>query len=112
MKCTWSNYKYKNTACKDSPIGIAPQGVIAFVSESWGGRVSDKYLTEHCGILRKSLPGDVILADRGFDIADSVGAVKARLNIPAFTKGKNQLSALEIEETRTFAMFVFMWSEL
>ena len=40
------------------------------------------------------------MADRGFDIGDSVGA---QLNIPAFTKGKNQLSALEIEETRTIA---------
>ena len=99
--CTWSNYKHKNTV--KILLGIAPQGVIAFVSESWGGRVSDKYLTEHCGILRKLLPGDVILADRGFDIADSVGAMKARLNIPAFTRGKNQLSALEIEETRTIA---------
>ena len=99
--CTWSNYKHKNTV--KILLGIVPQGVIAFVSESWGGHVSDKYLTEHCGILKKLLPGDVILADRGFDIADSVGVMKAQLNIPAFTKGKNQLSALEIEETRTIA---------
>ena len=63
-----------------------------------GGHVSDKYLTEHCG---KLLPGDVILVGRGFDIADLVGVMKARLSIPAFTKGKNQLSALEIEETKT-----------
>ena len=36
------------------------------MSESWGGRVSDKYLTEKCGILDKLLPGDVVLAVRGF----------------------------------------------
>ena len=53
-----------------------------------------RYLTEHCGI---------VLADRGFDIADSVGTVHARLHIPAFTKGKNQLTASEVEETRTIA---------
>ena len=91
---TWSNYKHKNTV--KILLGIASQGVIAFASKPWGGRVSDKYLTEHCGILRKLLPGDVILADL-------VGAMKARLNISAFTKGKSQLSALEIEETRTIA---------
>ena len=34
-----------------------------------GGRVSDKHLIETCGILRKLLPGDVMLADRGFDIS-------------------------------------------
>ena len=39
--CTWSNYKHKNTA--KILLGIAPQGIIAFVAES----VSDKYLTEH-----------------------------------------------------------------
>ena len=78
-------------------IGIVPQGTIAFVSEAWGGRASDKYITKNCGILKKLLPADVILADRGFDIADSVGTLQARLHIPAFTKGKSQLSALEVE---------------
>ena len=48
---TWSNYKHKNT-CKVL-IGIVPQGTVAFVSEAWGGRSSDKYITEHCGILKK-----------------------------------------------------------
>ena len=24
-------------------------------------------MTEHCGVMKYSLPGDVILADRGFD---------------------------------------------
>ena len=98
---TWSNYKHKNTA--KVLIGILPQGVVGFVSEAWGGRVSDKYLTEHCGILRKLLPGDVVLADRGFDIAESVGSMQAKLHIPAFTKGKTQLSAVEVEETRKIA---------
>ena len=40
----WSNYKHKNTV--KILLGITPQGVIAFVSESWGGHTSDKYLTE------------------------------------------------------------------
>ena len=71
--------------------------------ESWGGRISDKYLTEHCGILEKLLPGDVVLADRGFDISESVGMMQAKLHIPAFTKGKSQLLALEVTETRTIA---------
>ena len=76
---TWSNYKHKNTA--KVLIGITPQGVVSFVSNSWGGRVSDKYLTDHCGILKKLLPGDIILADRGFDIAKSVGMMQAKLHI-------------------------------
>ncbi len=49
------------------------------------------------------LPGDVVLADRGFNIAESVGVMQTKLHIPSFTKGKNQLSALEVEDTRSIA---------
>ena len=73
------------------------------MSEAWGGRVSDKYLTEHCGIFKTLLPGDVVLADHGFDIAESAGSMQAKLHIPAFTKGKAQLSAVEVEETKKIA---------
>ena len=97
---TWSNYKHKNMV--KVLIGIVPLGSVSFVSEGWGGHVSDKYITENSGILNKLLPGDV-LADRGFDIAESVGVRQTKLHIPAFTKGKSQLSALEVEETRNIA---------
>ncbi|XP_075534468.1 uncharacterized protein LOC142568350 [Dermacentor variabilis] len=65
---TWSNYKNSNTA--KFLIGICPQGVITYISEGWGGRASDKHITEHCGILEYLSQGDVVLADRGFDIAE------------------------------------------
>ena len=98
---TWSNYKHHNTV--KLLIGITPQGVIRFLSNAWGGRVSDKHLTENCGLLNKLLPGDIVLADMGFDIADSVGFYQATLKIPAFTRGKRQLSAHDIQETRKIA---------
>ena len=98
---TWSNYKHRNTV--KFLISVTPQGVISFISKAWGGRVSGKYLTENSGLLRKLLPGDIVLADRGFDIADSVGFYQACLHIPAFTRGKKQLSAEEVEETRKIA---------
>ena len=99
--CTWSQYKHYNTA--KYLISITPQGVINFISNGWGGRASDKYIVENSGYLRHLLPGDVILADRGFDIADSVALFGATLDIPAFTKGKDQLSAEEVESTRKLA---------
>ena len=98
---TYSAYKHHNTA--KYLIGITPQGTVCFISDGWGGRVSDKHLTENCGLLDKLLPGDTILADRGFDIADSVGFYCARVTIPASTKGKKQLTGIEVEQTRRIA---------
>ena len=59
-----------------------------------GRTASEKFITEHCGLLNKLLLKDFVLADRGFDIEDSVGLYAARLQIPSFTKGKPQLSSL------------------
>jgi hypothetical protein len=98
---TWSSYKHHNTV--KFLIGVTPQGVISFLSEGWGGRASDKYITENCGFLDKLNPGDVVLADRGFDIQESVGLLCAEAKIPAFTKGKSQLSPLQLESTRKLA---------
>ena len=36
------------------------------------GRTSDKHLTENCCLLNKLLPGDLVMADRGFTIHDGV----------------------------------------
>lgn len=98
---TWSQYKHHNTA--KFLIGITPQGVVSFISQGWGGRVSDKHLTEHSGLLDKLLPGDVVLADRGFTIEHSVTAMRAELHMPAFTKGRDQLTALEVEKSRAIS---------
>lgn len=98
---TWSNYKHHNTI--KLLLGTTPQGVVSFISKAWGGRASDKYITEHCGILQHLLPGDIVLADRGFDIEESVALNGGKLHIPAFTRGKLQLSAEDVHETRTIA---------
>ena len=65
--------------------------------------MSDKNLTENCGLLNKLLPGDTVLADHGFDIKDSVGRFRATVTLPAYTRGKKQLSGIEVEQTRRIA---------
>ena len=98
---TWSQYKHSNTV--KILIAIAPQGMTTFVSNSWGGRVSDKHLTMNSGLLQKLLPGDVVLADRGFDVGEVVAMAQASLHMPAFTKGLDQLPPVEVEKTRKLA---------
>ena len=48
-------------------------------------------------------PGDVILADRGFNVADSVALFGATLEIPTFTRGCEQLAPVDVENTRKVA---------
>lgn len=79
------------------------RGAVTFISEGWGGRTSDKRLTESCGILNNLVPGDTVLADRGFTIGDAVGIHSAKLEMPAFTRGKSQLSAWDVQKTRKLA---------
>lgn len=98
---TFSNYKHHNTV--KVLIGITPQATISFISKAWGGRTSDKFLTDNCGILDKLLPGDLVLVDRGFTIQESLMFKQAQLAIPAFTRGKDQLDPVDIEATRGIA---------
>ena len=45
----------------------------------------------------------MVLADCGFNIADELAIRGATLQIPAFTRGKNQLSSAEVEHSRRLA---------
>lgn len=98
---TWSHYKHHNTV--KFMIGISPQGSVIFLSKAYGGRASDKSITERSGVLRLLEHGDVVLADRGFLIGESVGLCSATLHIPPFTKGRDQLCSAEVESTRQLA---------
>ena len=89
-------------------IGITPESTISYVLQAWGGQTSDKFLTVNCGILNKLLPGGLVLADRGFTMAESVIFQQARLAIPSFTKGKDQLDPGKVKKLGGFQMFAFM----
>ena len=98
---TYSHCKGHNTV--KFLIAITPQGTISLISHGWGGRTSDKHLTEHSGPLNKLVPGDLVLADRGFTVEETVGMYCAELATPAFTKGKKQLSGREVDMSRKLA---------
>ncbi len=76
---------------------------MSYISSGWGGRTSDKHIVENSSFLTNLVPGDLILADRGFDIRDTLGTYSSKLEMPAFTRGKSQLSGIEVEQTRRIA---------
>ncbi|XP_069105937.1 uncharacterized protein [Argopecten irradians] len=98
---TFSNYKHHNTL--KFLIGITPSGVISFVSEAWGGRISDRQIVIESGLLDLLEPGDNVMADKGFTIADLLKERLCTLNIPPFKGKSNQFTIKEVFETQEIA---------
>ena len=97
----YSNYKKHSTV--KYLISCSPLGAVTFLSDGWGGRATDVQIVRSSGFISRKyhLPGDQILADRGFLLKDDFAvACSAELITPAFTKGKTQLSAEEVESSR------------
>ena len=72
-------------------IGITPAGAVNFLSQGWGGRVSDKELTIRSKFFDKLQHDDTVLADRGFTIEEEWATYGATLKNSTFhwRKGAN-----------------------
>ena len=55
---------------------------MSFLSDLWGGRVSDKQITRESGVLALIESGDNIMIDRGFDLKDVVPMVSQSICHP------------------------------
>lgn len=64
--------------------------------------MSDKHITEKSNFLNNLIP-DVVLADTGFTVNESVGFHCVILKIPTFTNSLPQLHPSSIEKTRKIA---------
>ncbi|XP_031573596.1 uncharacterized protein LOC116307468 [Actinia tenebrosa] len=98
---TYSQYKHSNTfKCL---IAVTPNGGACFVSDLFEGDINDVQIFEESGILKHINPYDVILVDRGFAVQDLLNPLQARIMIPAFLKGRKNLSVAEELSTRKIA---------
>ena len=95
----WSNYKHKIT-CKGL-IGVLPCGANTFASKLYPGCTSDKQIVIASKILECLVPGDSIMADKGFLIADILPDGVA-LNIPPI-KDTPQFTEEQVEEGKKVA---------
>ena len=98
-KITYSSYKSRYTM--KSLIGCAPNGTPVFVSDLHGGSESDKSIVISSKLLEKLEPGDLILADKGFELHDILPS-GVSLNIPSFLMNQ-QFTLNETLRNRSYA---------
>jgi hypothetical protein len=75
---TYSQYKSSNTF--KLLISISPVPHINYVSQLYSGSISDKEIVGRSGFLDKLNPGDVIMADKGFNIQYILAKHECKLN--------------------------------
>ena len=100
QQLTYSSYKNHNTL--KALVGITPSGVVCYVSNLYGGNISDKKLVMQSGFLKLLECGDSIMADRGFNI-DDILPPGVLLNVPPMLNETGQLTANERTTTRQIA---------
>ena len=86
-------------------IGIAPRGIVTYISDSVGGHTSDCQIIERSDLITegKFQSGDEIMADRGIMVQDIFASKNVRVNTPATLKGKSQLSSDQVIRDRRVA---------
>lgn len=64
-------------------MGVTLNDHVTFLSDLWGGWVSDKQITRESGVLDLLSSGDIVMVDHGFDIKDIVPD-GVTVNMPPF----------------------------
>jgi len=80
----YSTYESHNTG--KELVAIDPTRTFTFISNIWGGNVSDRSNTEQSYFLDLVEADDGIMAERGFTIRDPLLLKNAILYIPSFTR--------------------------
>ena len=99
---TFSSYKSHTTIKYLAAVDLFT-GSFVYMSSGFPRSTSDRAAVEKSGLLDQMLPGLRILADRGFKIADLLAQKCDFLSIPAFLKGRQQLTEQEALHTRRLA---------
>ena len=84
-------------------LRITSAGTISFISKSYGGAASDRYINETCGIVEKLQFGDNLMADKGFNMNDLLVSTGSSLIIPPILKDKNRFSNKNCKATSNVA---------
>ncbi|PFX24400.1 uncharacterized protein LOC111331706 [Stylophora pistillata] len=94
---------YKNTNTLKALVGITPGGSLCFISDLYGGCISDKEITSKSGFIDKLQQGDEVMADRGFNIQELLASKGVKVNVPPFMNQSGQFTEQEMVATRRIA---------
>ena len=94
---------YKTHMTWKALIGVTPNGVVSFVSDLWGGSISDKQIVQRSGLLELCQEGDAVMGDKGFLIADLTTPRGIELIVPPKKQGAKQMSRRDVTLTRRVA---------
>ena len=99
---TWSDYKHHNTL--KFLVDILPSGLFTFVSKTYGGRASDKFITLDSGFLDTVQRDTDVMADKGFSsIYEDLALISANLRVPPGRRGGEQMSREKGSKTKLIA---------
>lgn len=101
QQATFSSYKNRNTV--KVVVGSTPGGLVCHISPAYGGSVSDRHIIERSDIPKKCVPGDSVMADKGFEVQDLFAPYDVNVNIPSFFKKTNRLSGKAVLRDRKIA---------
>ena len=94
---TWSEYKHHNTI--KFLVGISASGFITFLSDCYGGRKPDKFITQDSGFYDNLERDDTVMADRGFTVQEELLHHYCHLVIPSGKRAKSQMTESECLKT-------------
>lgn len=90
---------YKNHHTIKFLLGIDEYGTVIFSSNAYGGSVSDRQIVQDSDILKFLNRGDIVAADKGFNISDLLEKKGVALNTPPRLGARNQLTPHEVLQT-------------
>ncbi len=107
---SYSTYKSANTL--KGLVGVDAKGGFIFIYQLYTGSLSDKQIVHRSGLmnlleqklaLEEVLPGDAIMADKGFDLESDLRKLDLKLNIPPFLGAFTQFEESDVIKTQTIA---------
>ena len=81
-------------------VCVSPCGTLTFVSDLFGGSISDQDIVQRSRLLTLFEPGDKILVDRGVNILQDCTDHQLQLVVPAFLNGRTTFTAVETMQSR------------